>query len=503
MRSTLFTSLILLLLAIPVLAEDYSASSFETEIADAGNNEAVAGVCRDFLTNSPDIDVRRNAQDKWRELDENAARAYCFEASLKNPKSAQWAYLAGRLAETPAKQIEFGRLAIKLNDKWPYGFRLLCAIYVGKVINGDPKSAEFADLKAEMTKDKNIFKQVAGLAPDQDWAQGFYYDFLLYEKDYKTALKLLETNKNIESGFASNSRFAEVNAGLGEFTEALKSVSSDVESEISAAIANGYIEPGQIDQERNNYTVSMYAQVLSSVGQNEYLLKWLKALPDADSNPDILFRTAQTEASLGNIDDAFDYLKKSTKAGFDQTSALDRNAELSSLQKDPRWAGIVEAVKANWVAGAPKRKEAVIAKKFSKTAPDWKLQDDKGGSVRLADLKGQVVILDFWATWCGPCRMAMPVIDNFVKTAKPKGVRVFSVNTWENNPAKASTFMKENGYAMELVYGNNDVAKSYGISGIPYICAVDKSGNIRFEAKGFSDTLQEELVWWTEYLLAE
>lgn len=503
MRSTLFVSLILLFLTIPALAEDYSANAFETEYADAGNKEAAAGVCRDFLTNSPDIDVRRTAQDKWRDLDEKAARAYSLESSAKNPKSAQWAYLAGRLAETPAKQIELGRLAVKLDEKWPYGFRLLCAIYIGKVINGDPKSTEFAALKTEMIKDKGIFKQVAELAPDQDWAQGFYYDFLLYEKDYKTALKLLESNKKLESGFASNSRFAEVNAGLGEFTEALKFVSTDVEAEISAAIANGYIEPGQIEEQRNSYTVSMYAQVLSSTGQNDYLLKWLKTLPNASSNPEILFRTAQIEAGLGNTDAAFDYLKQSTKAGFDQTSALDRNEQLSSLQKDPRWEGVVEAIKANWAAGAPKRKEAVIAKKFSKTAPNWKLQDDRGGTVQLADLKGQVVILDFWATWCGPCRMAMPVIDNFVKTAKPKGVRVFSVNTWEYSPDKASAFMKENGYAMELVYGNNDVAKSYGITGIPYICAIDKSGNIRFEAKGFSDTLQEELVWWTECLLGE
>jgi len=53
---------------------------------------------------------------------------------------------------------------------------------------------------------------------------------------------------------------------------------------------------------------------------------------------------------------------------------------------------------------------------------------------------------------------------------------------------------------MELVFGNNDLAAAYGVEGIPYICAIDAEGNVRFEEIGFSDALGEKLGWWVEEL---
>ncbi len=495
--------LLLLNLSVASFAKDYSPESLATLTSEAATNDAQATICKDFLTNASEIDVRRSAQDKWREIDEAAVNSFCIEMVGSNPKSAQWAYLAGRYASSPMKQIELGRQAIKLDPKWPYGYRLLCATYVNKVINGDPNSPDYAALNAGLSADKKAFQQVAELAPDQDWAQGFYYDFLTYQKDFKPALKLLEANKMRGSVFASNVRFAEVHAGLGQHEKAYEFVLAEATAQMSGAVTAGYIEANQLEKEIGKLALDMYSRILSSVGENAYLLKWLKSRPEASSDPDILFQIAQSEAVAGNKDAAFENLHKSSKAGFDQVSAYVRSDNLALLKDDARWGGAIEMVKANWAAGAPKRKEAVISKKFSRIAADWTLPDEEGNQVHLADLKGQVVILDFWASWCGPCRMAMPVLDNFVKSAKPEGVRVFSVNTWENNPAKAANFMSEKGYAMELVYGNNDVAKAYGISGIPYICVIDREGNIRFEAKGYNDTLEEELIWWTEYLTAE
>ena len=491
----------LLVLAMATFAADYSMSGFETAYTDAVDGLAASVVCRDYLTNSTDIDVRRVAQDKWSDLDKTSVLTFCNEMVAKNPKSAAWAYLAGRVAETPLKQIEFGRLAIKLDKKWPYGYRLLCATYLGKVINGDPESSDFALLKPELLKDEWAFKQVAELAPDQDWAQSFYYDFLIYQNDYKTALKLLDTSKKAGLKFASNSRYALVNAGLGKFESSLGYISADVESEISSAISGGFLTSDQVATERNNWTMDMYGEVLSEAGQNAYLLKWLKNQPNAATDPSILFKIATTEAGLGNTDNSFESLGKAANAGFDQVGPLEKSEEFSTLRGDSRWNPVVDMVKANWALGAPKRKAEFIAKKFSKPAPDWTLQDPDGNPVQLSALKGQVVVLDFWATWCGPCRMSMPVIDKYVKESKPAGVRVFSVNTWDNNPVKAAAYMKENGYAMELIYGTNEVAKAYEITGIPYICVVDKEGIIRYEAKGYSDALQEELACWVEDLI--
>ncbi len=499
-----FTALLFLIIfAAPTFAGDYTAESLEAALSATSDNSALALVCNDFLKNASQIDVRRTAQDKWREIDEEAVRTFCIDMVGANPTSAEWAYLTGRVAETPLKQIEYGRLAIKLDKKWSYGYRLLCATYTNQVINGDPKSEEYTALKPELSKDKSAFRQVAELAPDQDWAQSFYYDYLIYEKDFKSALKLLETNKEHGSKFASNARFAEVFARMGEFDKAHKLVLLSVEEQMNGALAAGFITPDQYDKELADYEVEMYAKLLSSAQQNAYLANWLKKRPDALSNGKTLFQIALTEATAGNLDAAFDYLNKSSSFGYDQVSSYNQYDELIPLKQDPRWSVAIDAVKANWAAGAPKRKEAVIAKKFSKLAPDWTLSDDEGKMVHLADLKGQFVILDFWATWCGPCRMSMPVIDQYVKTAMPSDVHVFSINTWENNPEKVRAFMEKQGYAMELLFGNNDLAKSYGITGIPYICVIDCNGYIRYEAKGYSDGLEEELVWWVESLRAE
>src|SRR5262249_21362197 len=66
-------------------------------------------------------------------------------------------------------------------------------------------------------------------------------------------------------------------------------------------------------------------------------------------------------------------------------------------------------------------------------APDFELKDPDGQTIKLSSLKGKVVVLDFWATWCGPCKMAMPGIQKLHEEFKGKPVKVFGVNIWEKD----------------------------------------------------------------------
>jgi thiol-disulfide isomerase/thioredoxin/outer membrane lipoprotein-sorting protein len=115
-------------------------------------------------------------------------------------------------------------------------------------------------------------------------------------------------------------------------------------------------------------------------------------------------------------------------------------------------------------------------------APDWTLLDAKGNKVTLSKLKGKVVVLDFWATWCNPCKKVMPTIQKMNDRYKAKGVVVYGINTWER--ADAVQFMKDNKYTYGLLLKGDDVAKKYNVEGIPTMYVINKAGKIIFTEVG-------------------
>lgn len=125
------------------------------------------------------------------------------------------------------------------------------------------------------------------------------------------------------------------------------------------------------------------------------------------------------------------------------------------------------------------------------TAPDWSLLDKDGNKIALSQLKGKVVVIDFWATWCGPCKQAMPTIQKLYNTYKNKGVVVLGINVSENaDPVK---FMKDNGYNYKLLLNGDQVATNYKVEGIPTMYVIDKNGKIVFGQSGVGQNYAEKL----------
>ena len=118
-----------------------------------------------------------------------------------------------------------------------------------------------------------------------------------------------------------------------------------------------------------------------------------------------------------------------------------------------------------------------------------------GKEVRLADYKGKVILIDFWATWCGPCKMAMPKIQALHEKYRDKAVSVFGVDTWERGAADiAQKYMAQQGYTYGLLLKGDDLAKAYGISGIPTVVLIGPDGKILFTSVGFADKEEEHLA---------
>jgi peroxiredoxin len=128
-------------------------------------------------------------------------------------------------------------------------------------------------------------------------------------------------------------------------------------------------------------------------------------------------------------------------------------------------------------------------------APEWQLLDDQGRPHALADYRGKWVVLEFWATWCGPCLYALPKLQKLHAKFADRGVVAFGVNGWEENDP--STLMREMGYTFGLLLKGEEVAPAYRVSVLPTTYIVGPDGAIRYASTGGEDDLvavMEELL---------
>jgi len=120
-----------------------------------------------------------------------------------------------------------------------------------------------------------------------------------------------------------------------------------------------------------------------------------------------------------------------------------------------------------------------------KPAPDFSLTDIDGKTVSLASLKGKTVILDFFATWCGPCKQGMPVLMDIAKARSGDGVVLYAVDVDE--PAdKIRSFLTKKGWSLNvLLAGKSKISKAYNVGGIPHTVVIGPDGVIRLIEVGF------------------
>ncbi len=133
-------------------------------------------------------------------------------------------------------------------------------------------------------------------------------------------------------------------------------------------------------------------------------------------------------------------------------------------------------------------------------APSFKTADDK--SFELRDLNGQVVLLDFFATWCEPCKSALPAAQRLSQKLSAKGFRAYAVNVEKN--ADAAGFLKQLNVDLPLLRDADGMqAEAMGAVNLPFAILIDRKGSVRWKHEGFTDESAAQLAAEADKLVAE
>ena len=118
-------------------------------------------------------------------------------------------------------------------------------------------------------------------------------------------------------------------------------------------------------------------------------------------------------------------------------------------------------------------------------APQFSLQDLGGRQVGLSDFRGKVVLLNFWATWCAPCRREIPSMERLYRMRKDEGFEIVAVNTERASASKVASFVEEYGMSFPILLNpQGDVGSRYRVRAIPTSFLLDKNGVINWKIVG-------------------
>ncbi|WP_316815747.1 redoxin domain-containing protein [Pedobacter nyackensis] len=278
------------------------------------------------------------------------------------------------------------------------------------------------------------------------------------------------------------------------------------------AILKKELAPGKSDS-LNYYTYSYnYADLLYQLKRYPEALQWITPVNEKKglkgNQQMALYAYILTENK--QYENAFEVLSNLVKEGMatDEMKAGLKKVWLAKGNKAQNYAPYVQGLMKSLNLATV---EDLKKHEVNYAAPDFTLTDLNGKEVNLASLKGKVVMLDFWATWCGPCVGAFPAMQKAVNKYKNnKNVVFLFINSWESetNPTKRKALVQKfftgKPYQFDVLLDPNPgtkqgdyvVISKYGVKGIPAKFIIDKKGNVRYALKGFNggdDATVEEI----------
>ena len=136
-------------------------------------------------------------------------------------------------------------------------------------------------------------------------------------------------------------------------------------------------------------------------------------------------------------------------------------------------------------------------------APDFALKSSSGENLRLSEYRGDVVMINFWATWCGPCRQEMPLLDELYSRYQRVGFNLLGVNI-DDDSGRAMAMINELGVSFPVLFDSRkEVSKMYNVDAMPVTVIVDREGNVRHIHQGYKPGYEQKYLDEVRALLRE
>jgi len=246
-------------------------------------------------------------------------------------------------------------------------------------------------------------------------------------------------------------------------------------------------EEGYDQEERHIMCADTYALILYKQKKYDQAFKYqheiLEAIGDGMSVDGRERYAAFAEKAKGP-EFARDFLEKQLLSGTDSRIMMVMLQKIYSELNLPE--NEFENIRMQYIESSAQKDRDEIIEKFGELkAMDFTLANLEGKNVSLSDFTGNVVVLDFWATWCGPCIASFPHMQELVNQFQNDSVEFFFINSWERQEPdetkeKVIKFLEDNGYNFNVLFDFNDeVISRYKVQGIPARFLIDRSGNLR------------------------